>query len=47
MISGGWQKSDVEKIVAKIEDITLKAFSKALGDQKSSYGEAKGKVYFD
>ena len=47
MISGGWQKSDVEKIVERIEDITLKAYSMALGDQTSSYGEAKGKVYFD
>ena len=47
MIAGGWQKSDVEKIVERIQDITLKAYSKALGDSTSSYGEAKGKVYFD
>ena len=47
MVAAGWEKSDVEKSIDRIADITLKAYSKALGDQFSSYGEAEGKVYFD
>ena len=47
MIANGRQMSDVKEIVERIELITLEAYSKALGDSKSSFGEAKGKVYFD
>lgn len=47
MIAGGWQKTEVDKIVERIDEITLKAYAKALCDQTSSYGETLGKVYFD